>query len=203
LGGHGGGDAASLLVAERITESFMRDPKIEAELIQSLFRQTNAAIIGVQTPAKQMKSTGVGLFIKDGAAIWAHAGDSRLYHFKDGALVSQTLDHSVSQMAVFSGEITQEQIRRHDDRNRVLKAFGGEGFKADISPVYIFEPGFHAFLLCTDGFWEYIWETEMEIELAKANEPFDWLETMTGKLAGRVPKDNDNFTAAGVFIYEE
>ena len=203
LGGHGGGEKASLIVAEGLTGAFMRDPEFEAGYIRNLFEQAATAVVEAQSSANKMKSTGVGLFLKDGAAIWAHAGDSRLYYFKDVVLNAQTLDHSVSQMAVFSGEITQEEIRSHVDRNKVLKAFGGEGFRADISSVYTFETGFHAFLLCTDGFWEYVWETEMEIDLAKADAPIDWLGAMIGRLARRVPKDNDNFSAAAVFIDQQ
>lgn len=203
LGGHGGGTNASLIVAEGITGLFMRDPRLEMGHIRSLFEQVNAEVLNAQTPSQKMKSTGVGLFVKDRAATWGHAGDSRLYHFKDGILAAQTLDHSVSQMAVFSGEIKQEEIRRHADRNRVLKAFGGEGFKADISPEKTLDPGFHAFLLCTDGFWEYVWELEMEIELANAETPLDWIQGMIQRLARRVPEDNDNFSAAAVFINTE
>jgi serine/threonine protein phosphatase PrpC len=203
LGGHGGGQAASLIVAEGITEAFMRSPQIDAGYVSSLFEQANKEVVKAQTPSIKMKSTAVGLFIIDRAAIWAHAGDSRLYRFENGALKHQTLDHSVSQMAVFAGEITVAQIRFHADRNKVLKVCGGEGFKSEVSPAYTLDPGFHAFLLCTDGFWEYVWETEMEIELAKAAEPLDWLHGMTRRLARRIPKNSDNFTAAAVFANAE
>jgi serine/threonine protein phosphatase PrpC len=201
LGGHGGGQIASSTAAGTITEGFCKDPQIDESIVRQLFTQANEDVIKLQNSSKKMKSTGVALFIKDNTAIWAHAGDSRLYHYLDGRLVTQTLDHSVSQMAVFSGEITLEQIRHHEDRNKVLKAFGaGDEITAEVSPELMLEGDFHAFLLCTDGFWEYVLEPEMEIDLVKSVTPDDWIHFMCRRLKQRVPDNHDNYSAAAVFI---
>jgi len=102
---------------------------------------------------------------------------------------------------VFSGEITVEQIRHHEDRNRVHRAFGGDdSIKAEISSPLSLESGFHAFLLCTDGFWEYVLEPEMEFDLVTGETPNDWLQLMVQRIVQRAPKNNDNYTAAAVFI---
>ena len=61
-------------------------------------------------------------------------------------------------------------------------------------------PGRHAFLLCTDGFWEYVYETEMEEELRAAVSAKDWLERMKHRLDGRADQANDNNTAAAVWL---
>jgi|GEM_PF-334682 len=204
LGGHGGGQIASSIAADFIVGSFTQNPVLEKNYLQSVFEKANKQVINAQTASQKMKSTGVALFIKDGGAMWAHAGDSRLYYFKNRVLTAYTLDHSVSQMTVFSGEITREQIRHHADRNRVLRAFGGDDtIKADVSDAISLESGFHAFLLCTDGFWEYVLDNEMEAELAKAKTPHDWIDGMNRLLAARVPSNNDNFSAAAVFVKPE
>lgn len=202
LGGHGNGQIASAIVSNMLADSFMENPLLDSAHISSLFERVNGEVIAAQTPSNKMKSTGTALFINEQSLLWGHVGDTRLYYFQDGALISQTLDHSVSRMAVLAGEITMEQIRHHADRNRVLRAFGmDEGFRSEISPVKEITPGFHAFLLCTDGFWEYVWETEMELDLAKSASPDDWLSNMTARLAKRVSGDNDNFSAAAVYLY--
>lgn len=204
LGGHGGGQIASAIVADLLANSFLEDPALDTAHVLDLFERANEEVVKAQTPSQKMKSTVAALFIHGWSLIWGHVGDTRLYHFKDGVLISQTLDHSVSQMAVLAGEITAEQIRHHADRSRVLRAFGmEEGFRAELSPVQTPPPGFHAFLLCTDGFWEYIWETEMELDLAKSSSPGDWLQNMMYRLARRVPQDHDNFSAAAVFLNVE
>jgi serine/threonine protein phosphatase PrpC len=201
LGGHGGGSDASFIVAEEITDAFVREPQLEQGHLLAIFEKANAVVTDAQSPTNQMKSTGVGLFLKGQTVAWGHAGDSRLYHFINGLLQFQTLDHSVSQMAVFAGEITADQIRHHDDRNRVMKAFGlSEGFKAEIAPACLLESGFHAFLLCTDGFWEYVLEPEMEADLQESKSPEAWLNAMLQRLEQRAPENNDNYTAAAIFV---
>jgi serine/threonine protein phosphatase PrpC len=200
LGGHGGGQIASEITAETLVKLFMKTPTLQTQYIRDLFNYTNSQVLAVQTPGKAMKSTGVVLYIHDGSAMWAHAGDSRLYCFEKGRLTLQTLDHSVSQTAVFAGEITQDEIRFHEDRNRVLRAFGGdEQIKAEVSEPLDLKTG-QVFLLCTDGFWEYVLESEMQSLLAECAKPCEWLSAMTEILVKRAPQDNDNFSAAAVFV---
>jgi len=201
LGGHGGGQIASELTAGYLAGSFMQDPKPHPEHIKELFQQANKEVLKAQSPFQKMRSTGVALFINNEAVVWGHAGDSRLYRFKDNKIIFQTLDHSVSQMAVFTGEITKDQIRNHEDRNKVLRAFGEKGiFKAEISEANTLQAGADVFLLCTDGFWEFVFEEEMEETLETAETPGEWLELMLRKLEARAPADIDNYSAAAVFI---
>ncbi|MBO7252716.1 MAG: hypothetical protein J6V25_08825, partial [Oscillospiraceae bacterium] len=145
----------------------------------------------------------VFLNIEDGKARWMHVGDSRLYHFVNGKLVHQTTDHSVSQMAVMMGEITTHQIRFHEDRNRVLRSLGGENAKADVSALLDVSSGNHAFLMCSDGFWEYVYEDEMEKTLQQASDPQAWIDSMEAILKQRIPSNNDNYTAGTVFVYSQ
>jgi len=202
LGGHGGGQIASSIVADYVTRLFIASPDTDAQNIQSIFDIANNAVVAQQTQQLRMKSTAVCLFISGNVAVWSHAGDSRLYYFLDDRLVLHTLDHSVSQMAVFNGEITQEEIRSHEDRNKVLRAFGGgDEINADISTPLTMATGNHTFLLCTDGFWEYVMESEMELDLAKFKEPSEWLDSMCKRVNRCAPSNNDNFSAAAVFYH--
>lgn len=200
LGGYAGGQMASEAAAKAVMDASHRGSLlIEARLAQTA-AAANEAVCQVQREKKgNMKTTLVFLTIEDGRAKWMHVGDSRLYHFRNGLLVDQTIDHSVSQMAVLMGEITPREIRFHEDRNRVLRALGSETARPEISPTVMLTGGEDAFLLCTDGFWEYIYEEEMESMLQKAQSPQQWLEEMKALLVTRTPEDNDNFTAAAVF----
>ena len=55
-------------------------------------------------------------------------------------------------------------------------------------------------MLCTDGFWEYVFENEMEADLSRAENPDIWLKLMRERLTERIPADNDNNTAAAVWL---
>ena len=198
LGGHGGGAKASAAAADTICNQW--DGTASPESLKELVQAAHLAVRAIQTPACAMKSTVVALEIVGDHAAWAHVGDSRLYWFRDGKLVFQTRDHSASQIAVVMGDITVDQIRFHEDRNRVLRALG----QAD-DPLVVetaehqLPPGRHAFLLCSDGFWEYVLEKEMAADLKAAADPLDWLIRMRSRLSARTPEDNDNNTAAAVW----
>lgn len=200
LGGYAGGQQASQAAGQALYEASRRGSLMTPERMNEAARQADEAVHALQRDRDgKMKTTLVFLYIEDGRARWMHIGDSRLYHFSGGHLQSQTMDHSVSQMAVLMGEITPQEIRFHEDRNRVLRALGGDNAKPDVSAPVILTGGKDAFLLCTDGFWEYVYEEEMEKTLQNAKTPEQWLKSMEAILRTRTPADSDNFTAAAVF----
>lgn len=200
LGGYAGGQLASQAAADALMKTSRRGSLLTDERLREAADLANQAVRKVQEERKgNMKTTLVFLVIEDGRARWMHVGDSRLYHFRDGCLQMQTKDHSVSQMAVAMGEITVREIRFHEDRNRVLRALGGDNARPELSPTMMLTGGIDRFLLCTDGFWEYVYEEEMEEALAKSKDPQEWLDRMVTILRSRAPADNDNFTAAAVF----
>lgn len=198
LGGHGGGDRASDTACRTVCEGF--SGRVSPAVLIDLLQEAHRKIITIQTPLCSMKSTAVALTIGSGRAAWAHVGDSRLYHFVNGKLVFQTRDHSASQIAVMLGDITTDQIRFHEDRSRVLRALGQDGTLNVEAAEEVLAPGRHAYLLCSDGFWEYVLEKEMEEDLRRASDPEDWLRRMRKRLASRIPPDNDNNTAAAVWL---
>lgn len=204
LGGYDGGRIASSTAANVIEEYRNKESFLDEVHMQRAAVMANEAVFEQQkTRRGQMKTTLVVLSIEDDKARWMHVGDSRLYHFVNGKLRCQTMDHSVSQVAVLMGEITQKEIRFHEDRNRVLRALGSENAKPDISPVTNLSAEKEAFLLCTDGFWEYVYENEMEQALQAAKTPQEWLDEMLKLLRKRVPEDNDNYSAAVIFAEKE
>lgn len=204
LGGHLDGEVASRLAVETSLEEFSANSALEAGNIERVFIAANDAVMNAQEnqrPKSGMRTTMVGLFTNLKEVLWAHVGDSRLYFFRKGMVTAQTKDHSVSQMAVSAGEIVYDEIRFHEDRNKLLRVLGNNHkLKVDILETPLQLNSKDAFLLCTDGFWEYVYELEMEIDLAKANSPEEWLNYMYGRLYKRAEGNFDNFSAIAVFV---
>lgn len=164
LGGCGQGKTASEAAVKTISDNFDKVTSLNTGQIDEVLEQANRSILACQTRAARMKSTAVvfAVDIDKRKYIWAHIGDSRLYHFINGRIVSQTKDHSVSQIKVAMGEITETQIRSDTDRSRLVRALGvdEEKIKPSVSPVYSVKKkdDVNAFLLCSDGFWQYVLE---------------------------------------------
>ncbi len=158
----------------------------------------------MQTRQTEMKSTAV-LLCADAEKrqfIWAHIGDSRLYRFVNGRLKAQTVDHSVPQMKVSMGEITFDSIRSDPDRNRLLRAVGGFPDKIGVTVSECCTASKkgekNAFLLCSDGFWEYVLEREMQSDLRCSHITEEWLKRMIKRRQKRAKPDSDNFSAIAV-----
>lgn len=199
LGGHGGGATASRLAVDAVLTSFRANPSVSVDALRGHLTTAQAVILRHQAEPglSQMRSTVVVLLANEQTAVCGHLGDSRLYQFQNGAVVFQTVDHSVPGSLAAAGSITYDQIRFHEDRNRVLRSLGND---ADLNPVIVersLSPG-DTFLLCTDGFWEYVTEFEMEVDSAKAAAPADWLRFMGSRLLSRAKADHDNYTALAV-----
>ena len=203
LGSHGGGDIASALAVHELCEYWRQNDAVTRETLLAGFGLANQAVLAAQTPGRGMRTTAVLLLCNETEAAVAHIGDSRCYHFAGGHVAFQTTDHSVSQLAVDLGEITPAQIRFHEDRNRLYRALGNErppGKKgAEVKFLHDLKDG-DAFLLCSDGFWEYVEDDEMEADLQGAESPRAWVTSMLARIGARVDGANDNLSAIGVIL---
>jgi len=207
-GGHGGGDIASKLAVQELIGRFARKPSLDGAALGSLLRLTNEALIGQRepgTPRQDMHSTVVCLVIDfvGHQAHWAHAGDSRMYWFRDGRVLDRTRDHSLVQSLVDAGLLADGDASSHPKRSELRSALG---IAADVLEVSSadgqgsVEPG-DVFLLCTDGLWEYVSDGVLERTLAAASTPRAWLDALAAevKVAAGHKASHDNFTALVVW----
>jgi serine/threonine protein phosphatase PrpC len=200
LGGYQGGEAAARLAVEATLNSFRANPQLSTAALQSHLEAAQQTVLQAQKAQPRlstMRTTIVVLITDSKRAFWAHLGDSRLYCFENGRIVFCTSDHSVVQAMVDAGELSPEQIRHNEDRNRLLRCLGNPD--DEIRPTILEQPRNlirgTSFLMCTDGFWENITETEMEVDFSKAEASGEWLAWMTDRVMERLTEDSDNYTA--------
>lgn len=210
-GGHGGGDIASRLAVSEVIQRLSHAPTHGGPELQHLLREANEAVIAAREPgtaSAHMHSTVVCLVIDFVAqqAHWAHAGDSRLYWFRNGRILTQTRDHSMVQSLVDAGMLPPAELRSHPKRSELRSALGTEAHElqvADSGEPQAVQAG-DVFLLCTDGLWEHIDEPVMEQLLQQAPTPDDWLAGLEREVlnATRERPKHDNFTALTVWTRE-
>ncbi|MGN1120524.1 MAG: PP2C family protein-serine/threonine phosphatase [Oscillospiraceae bacterium] len=198
LGGLDNGARASGLAAEIIFSRLSRCEAGEQALLEAV-AEANSAVRAEQKHSGDMCTTAAVLWIDGAAAYACHVGDTRIYQFRGGEIVYQSIDHSVSQMAVMMGEITPGELRTHKDRNRLVRALGrDENVRAQTERLSV-RAG-DSFLLCTDGFWEKILEEEM-LECRKdADDAGEWLSAMRKRVMNAQNEQGDNNSAAAVII---
>ena len=199
LGSYGGGKTASEIAVGEARAFFARRSFCSPGELNQLFDTVNRKILRQQSDGVKMRTTAVFLAAGGTRLIWGHVGDSRMYHYLNGTLVRHTFDHSIPQLAVARGEIRRDQIPDHPDRNKLTRALGVQGVRPEIHGPVRLDRGVHSFLLCTDGFWEYVTEDEMRSDLLESRSPDEWLGRMRGRLQLRCGDGNDNNTAVTVF----
>ncbi len=204
LGGHKGGELASRTIGEAVKEAFTASPGFSTGKLIEYIEYARQAFLTALSEAhgpRSMKTTVVVLLTDGHCALWGHIGDSRLYYFRRGSLLFQTKDHSVPQLLADSGEIREDQIRFHEDRNRLTAAFDGNEmtrFTVPEKPVALNSGD--AFLLCSDGFWEYVTESEMETVLKRTRDAEIWIAELEKVLLERAETEHDNYSGLAVII---
>lgn len=193
LGGHGSGDAASRCVVASMNSALQNVPVSEAALCSAI-REANEKVRAMQRDGIKMQTTLAVLWFNREIAVTANIGDSRIYQFRGGELVFQTVDHSVAQLAVLVGEITPEQIRHYQGRSRLVRAVGMTGDLQIDTRIINLQKG-DCFLLCSDGFWDNITENEMCYYLQHSESPKHWLRQMRDYVEACGAKDMDNHSA--------
>ncbi len=200
LGGHGMGDKASQLVTHFVEDSFEKSNDISSFAEEVLIHAQNELTKLQQSEGHRMLTTAVVLVIEGEKAIALHIGDSRLYRIKDGVAVWRTRDHSVPQILVMAGEITDEEIRSHPDRNQLLRALG-DGSELPRFEINRFDiADGDAFLLCSDGFWEPVTEQQMCAALSGCTRPKKWVGDMRKIVKQAETPESDNYSAVAVMV---
>lgn len=195
LGGHDDGEIASQTVIESIKEQFLSDNSADIFKVIDL---ANKIVLEKQIAnSSKMKSTVALAYITPHKTYFAHVGDTRIYAFKDNSIVFQSVDHSAAQLAVNIGEIPLEKIREHPDRNILVRAVGAtDAVKADVAEFNNVD--YDSILLCSDGFWEYVLESDMLNSKNGALTADKWLYKMRLAQLKNAPSNCDNNTAIAV-----
>jgi protein phosphatase len=108
-----------------------------------------------------------GLFLPDGRLALVHAGDSRAYRLRDGALERLTADHALVEQLLTDGLITAERAATHPLRNMLTRALGRDRDTDFDTVVLDVEPS-DVFLFCTDGLTKMIDEAAIAAIVARA-----------------------------------
>ena len=206
MGGHAAGEVASGLAIRGAAEVVLAEylagaidvnsPYDEAkskEVVRNAVLQANKYVLGeAKSRGNDMGTTITMALVVDDRAIIGNVGDSRTYLFRDGQLQRISKDHSLVMRLVELGQISEDDIYTHPQRNAVLRSLGD---KAEIE-VDIFSqrlrPG-DALFLCSDGQWEMTHNPDMAQLITANDDPqqaCDALIAAANKAGGE-----DNITA--------
>lgn len=209
VGGHAGGGVAASLVVETIRDRFVEEAAFGERALHSYVSHAAQCVRAKQSAEqalKEMSATVVALLIdrRNRCATWMHVGDTRLYLFRHGEKYAVTKDHSVAQQFIDAGLCKPDALARHPHRGQLFAAIGagdGNDLPSPASELALL-PG-DVFLICTDGVWENITDTEMDDSLAQSRNAQEWLATIKQLCEGSAPagkQPSDNCSAVAVWV---
>lgn len=181
MGGHQHGEVASQTAVRVVASHLVRklylpffSPEQESqnEPMQEVLRE--AVVEAQQAVLKAVPGGGTTLtvaFVLGSQVTLAHVGDSRAYFlYPDGRIEPITRDHSLVNRLIELGQITEAEAAVHPQRNVLYRAIGqGEPLEPDINSFPLPHPGY--LMLCSDGLWGVVPETEIFRIVAQAQDP--------------------------------
>ena len=157
MGGHRSGEIASSIVVSHVGKSFTDKKQLgtkeEAkEWMKNVISESNVLIYKytIDNPDSMgMGTTIVMSLITNDYLLFGNIGDSSGYVLKNNHLHKITVDHTLVNLLVKSGELTEEEAREHPRRNVLMRALGTNmSVEMDIFDV---ETDVDGILLCSDG----------------------------------------------------
>jgi serine/threonine protein phosphatase PrpC len=189
IDGYEGGSIAAQALVDAMVQSFERTPVEQladpAAFLQLAIGYSHSVIrrraIENKLPPHVPKTPCVACLISGGVAHWAHAGDSRLYLYRDGRMAYRTEDHSGGP----AGGV---------ESNTISRCVGGHARPiATIGPKVQLEDN-DMIIICSDGTWRNIESADVMKHIVP-EQPQNGLDNLLRALELRNQEPSDNISA--------
>jgi len=175
MGGYEGGQEASRIAVETVEQIYASSLDSDPQAL------LNAAFLAahrrIQEQASKdptlhgMGTTCTAIVLLGNNLFYAHVGDSRLYMVRNGSITLLTRDHSYVSRLVEDGILSAEEAESHPQRHILTAALGsGAEVFPDISPQPMLLGKGDVLVLCTDGLWSVVGESDLKGAVASPPE---------------------------------
>ena len=168
MGGHRAGEVASSMAITHLGKRFTSISSIGSKLdavnwLTDNVNEINKNILEYAEENPDSKGLGttlvLALYTKD-FLIFGNIGDSSGYVLKNKKLHKITKDHTLVNLLVQAGDLTEEEAKYHPKKNVLMKALGAsEKVELDIFDV---ETDIEGILLCSDGLTNMLTNEQIE-----------------------------------------
>lgn len=204
LGGHHAGEKASrffcqglLRFADTYGKQMERNPVDTFSIWIAAAVNEMRRLFAFDKAGHDAHTTCAILYMDELRVLTTHCGDSRIYRMNPQQILWRTRDHSIPQQLLNEGKITEQEMARHPEQNKLTRSINI--LKADEVEINLYpamKKG-ETFLLCSDGFWEYVKQAEL-LQLAQPAGGKDELAKLVQLAIFRTHGKSDNVTAQWV-----
>ena len=197
MGGHKAGEVASSLAVNELSKRWVNlssiGTKEEAVIwLKEIIDEVNVKILKYaeeHVDASGLGTTCVCALITKDLLLFGNIGDSSGFVYKNGKLYKVTKDHTLVNILLENGELTESAAKVHPQKNVLMKALGAaETIEMDIFDV---ERDVDGVFLCSDGLTNMLTVEQIEKVLNDENlELEDQVNKMIMKANMRGGSDN-------------
>ena len=198
MGGANGGEVASKIAAETALEYIVSQlkPKMPAEYMSDILKRAAAkANADIMLKAsKNAELTGMGTtfvcaIVDNDTVVIGNVGDSRAYSVIKDKIKQVSMDHSLVNDLIKSGELQPEDALLHPKRNVITRALGAEANTVCDIFIIMAEENSHL-LLCSDGLTNEVSDPELCYEILNSNSPAESCKNLLAIANKRGGHDN-------------
>ena len=158
MGGHKAGEVASAIAINHLTEEFYRldtigDKETAIDWLRNIVTEINNKIFDYTKENPDSKGMGTTLVCaiqtKD-YLLYGNIGDSSGFAIKNNKMHKVTKDHTLVNLLVSTGELTEEEAKYHPRKNVLMRALGANN-PIDIDIFDVGDSKITGIFLCSDG----------------------------------------------------
>lgn len=163
MGGYVGGEIASKTAVEAIAYYFKNFNYAAPVQLEKAIQYANSSIISktlIDPSLKGMGTTVSMVTLARHMAFWGHVGDSRIYLYREGVFSQISVDHTIVQVLLDKGKITEEEALNHPQRHVLTRAVGVDSNLIVDTGAFEVQPN-DRILICSDGLTSFIGKPEL------------------------------------------
>ncbi len=186
------------LAVSFLFENIMKKPSMSRSKLKKYVMAAHR-LLNEKSKSVRLKTSLMVVLTDYSKMFYVSAGNIRLYHFRNGGMNFKSKDQSIAQIMADAGQISDEEIGIHEERNNLTNYLGqSKSLKPFVSRPYKLKDK-DVIFLCTVGFWENIQSIDLINNLKEAKESADFVGMLEDELLSRQKRVINNYTMVAIY----
>lgn len=187
------------LVVTSVIDEFLQKPGISKGALRHYLEKAHQTLLR-ESGTVRLESSVLVVVTDYKKVRYANSGNVRMYHWRNGKIINQSKDQSLSQNLAERGDLALDKIEEHEERHNLYCYAGQRGrFRPYVSKKSKLMDG-DIISLMTCGIWENAGTAELLDSIEDAKAPEDVCVSMEEIILSQRLRNIQNYTFACIYI---